>query len=309
VTSALALALALAVPPCSPGQREAAMTPTAVPLHLTCSLTLGPDEVVVRPLVISGAVADGLTLDCGGGALGTPGARVAAARPTVLIRADATGRPADVTLRACRIFGAVRIWGLGAEGDYEALRAASRQPGFTARAQALAPTRIRLEQVTITAEGTIPLYVGPGVTGVELVGSRLDGRSDATAIYLDHESARSRIVNNTIATRTTRELIAIDGSAENRIEDNFLDLNGRPGILLYRNCGERGVIRHQTPSHNRITDNTFTGAPWLWPRLVVENAREGRRSYCGDDAGYPFGSSRNDGDGGRDNLIRDNRRR
>lgn len=309
MTAELALVLALAAPTCSPAQREAATGPSPTPLQLTCNLVLGPDDVVVRPLVISGAVADGLTLDCGGGALGTPGARVAAARPTVLIRADATGRPADVTLRACRVFGAVRIWGLGANSDYESLRTASRLPDFTSRAQALAPTRIRLERVTITAEGTIPLYVGPGVTGVELVGSTLDGRSDATAIYLDHESARNRIVDNTITTRTTRELIAVDGSAENHIEANRLHLNGRPGMLLYRNCGERGVIRHQTPSRNHIIGNTFTGAHWLWPRLVVENAREGRRSYCGDDAGYPFGSSRNDGDGGRDNLIRDNRRR
>jgi hypothetical protein len=305
----VALALALTAPACPAAIRDAATTPGSTPLELICSLSLGPNDIVTRPLVISGASASGMTLDCGGGRLGTPGQRVTAARPTVMIRADATGRPADVTLRACRIFGAVRIWGLGAGGDYDALRAASRQSDFTAHARAQAPTRIRLERVTITSEGTIPLYVGPGVTGVELVGSALDGRSDATAIYLDHESAGNRIVSNTITTRTTRELIAIDGSAENHIADNRLELNGRPGVLLYRNCGERGVIRHQTPSRNRITGNVFTRAHWLWPRLVVENAREGRRSYCGEDAGYPFGSSRDDRDGGRDNLIRDNRRR
>ncbi len=309
MTAGVALALALIGPTCPAAIRDAATTPGRTPLELDCSLSLGRDDVVTRPLVISGASAGGMTLDCNGGRLGTPGRRVTAAGPTVLIRADATGRPADVTIRACRIFGAIRIWGLGAGGDYESLRTASRRPDFTARAQTLAPTRIRVERVTITADGTIPLYIGPGVTGVELVGSTLDGRSDATAIYLDHESARNRIVDNTITTRTTRELIAVDGSAENHIEANRLRLNGRPGILLYRNCGERGVIRHQTPSRNRIIGNTFTGANWLWPRLVVENAREGRRSYCGDDAGYPFGSSRDDGDGGRDNLIRDNRRR
>lgn len=306
MTAGLALALALSAPTCPAAIKDAATTPGSTPLELTCSLSLGPNDIVTRPLVISGAPARGVTLDCNGGRLGTPGQRVTAARPTVLIRSDTTGRPADVTLRACRIFGAVRIWGLGAGGDYDSLRIASRQPDFTARARALAPTRIRLEGVTITAEGAIPLYVGPGVTGVELAGSTLDGRSDATAIYLDHESARNRIVNNTITTRTTRELVAIDGSAENHIENNRLELNGRPGVLLYRNCGERGVIRHQTPSRNRIIGNAFTRAHWLWPRVVVENAREGRRSYCGEDAGYPFGSSRDDRDGGHENIIRDN---
>ena len=82
---------------------------------------------------------------------------------------------------------------------------------------------------------------------------------------------------------------------------------GRGGVFLYRNCGEGGVIRHQTPSHNRIAGNDFSGAGWLNPRAVVVGAREGRRSYCGDDAGWPFGSSADDGDGAVGNRVEDNR--
>ena len=63
------------------------------------------------------------------------------------------------------------------------------------------------------------------------------------------------------------------------------------------------MIRHQTPSHNLIADNVFSGAARLRPRLVVENARQGRRAYCGDDRGYPWGSSADDRDNAEGNVI------
>ena len=74
-------------------------------------------------------------------------------------------------------------------------------------------------------------------------------------------------------------------------------------MFLYRNCGEDGVIRHQTPSYNQIADNLFTGAGWLRPRAVGIGSRAGGRRYCGDDRGWPFGSSADDGDGATDNLT------
>ena len=106
-----------------------------------------------------------------------------------------------------------------------------------------------------------------------------------------------------------REMIAVDGSARNRITGNRFELGGRPGVFLYRNCGERGVIRHQTPSYNIITDNAFTGVARWRPRLVVENARQGGRAYCGADKGYPWGSSADDRDGASQNAVYDNFRK
>lgn len=241
--------------------------------------------------------------------MGRLGVRVSASSPTLLIRADGRGRPQGVTVRDCRIFGAIRIWGLGAGGDYDELRAASRRADFTAYARAMAPSDIRLEGLRLHAQGSIPLYVGPGVTGVRLERSTFTGQSDAVAVYLDAESGFNQLIDNDFRTRTGREAIAVDGSSDNRIERNRFQLNGRPGVLLYRNCGERGVIRHQTPSRNRIVGNLFRGASWWRPRLVVENARQGRRSYCDDDAGFPFGSSADDRDGGVDNVIAGNVRR
>ena len=175
--------------------------------------------------------------------------------------------------------------------------------------QGAAPSHIELDRVTIVGTGSIPLYVGPGVTRLSLTNSTLTGLSDATALYLDAESADNRIENNAIAVGTRREAVAIDGSARNRITGNRFDLKGRPGVFLYRNCGERGVIRHQTPSDNQITDNVFSGAARLRPQLVVVGAREGRRSYCGEDRGYPFGSSADDGDRATNNVVARNTRR
>lgn len=295
--------------PCD-AQDIAALTAEAdTPYLLACRATLTPDQTIVRPVRIIGAEASGAQLDCGGGTVGRPEGPVAASAPTIAIwsrRIDAAlwSRPTDVRIRNCRINGAVRVWGMGADGRYDDLRASSRTKDHTARLQATAPSHVTLENVTIRAAGTIPLYVGPGVTRLSLLGSTLEGDSVSTAIYLDAESADNRIEDNLLRTRTQREMIAIDGSARNRIIGNRFELAGRPGVFLYRNCGERGVIRHQTPSYNTITDNLFSGAARLRPRLVVQNARQGRRSYCADDKGYPWGSSADDRDGASHNVVR-----
>jgi hypothetical protein len=147
------------------------------------------------------------------------------------------------------------------------------------------------------------------VTRTTVRESRFTGRSVSTAVYLDAESAGALIQDNDFVLRTGREMIAVDGSGANRIVGNRFALGGRGGIFLYRNCGEDGVIRHQTPSYNQITDNSFSDAGWLRPRTVVVGAREGNRRYCADDAGYLFGSSADDGDGAVGNRVERNRTR
>ncbi|GAA0383519.1 right-handed parallel beta-helix repeat-containing protein [Brevundimonas terrae] len=302
-----------AAPSCSPEQVAALTALSDTPYRLTCSARLAPDQPIRRHLVLEGPQSSNVTLDCNGGSIGRPDTTVSASAPTVMIRSEksAGGQwlpTSGITVRNCHVFGAVRVWGMGADGSYDDLRLSSRQAGHTEHLQAVAPRHIRLEQVRITARGTIPLYVGPGVTRLTLEDATLDGTTTATAVYLDAESADNTLRNNRILTRTGREMIAIDGSARNTISGNRFDLHGQPGIYLYRNCGERGVIRHQTPSDNIIENNSFTGTAWLRPRLVVENARNGRRSYCGADSGYPFGSSIDDRDNATGNTVRNNRR-
>lgn len=310
VLAALAIqAGTAAARPCSTAETDALTRPSAEPYRLLCRAAL-EGRAVRRPILIEGAEASGAALDCGGGRVQGPD-QATTRVPTIAIwsRREGEGwsRPSGVTVRDCVVAGNIRIWGMGAGGSMRDLLASSRTPDHTRAAQAAAPTQVRIERVRFEATGTIPLYVGPGVTRATVTGSTFAGRSTSTAIYLDAESAGAEIRGNLFDIRTGREQIAVDGSGANRIADNRFALHGQGGVFLYRNCGEDGVIRHQTPSYNQITDNVFSGAAWLRPRTVVVGAREGRRRYCGDDAGWPFGSSADDGDGARGNQMSGNR--
>lgn len=302
---------------CTAAEVAALLTPVSVdaePVRLNCRARLQADQRVTRRLLFEGAEASGAGIDCGGGSLGRPDQVTTGDTPTVAIwsRRSAEGlppswsRPTDVTVSNCTVYGAVRVWGMGARSRYDDLRMSSRTTGHVANTQGAAPSHIRLDRVTFIATGAIPLYLGPGVTEIGVSTSRFRGRSEATAVYLDAESGRVTLTDNDFDIRTGREQIAVDGSAHNRITGNRFVLNGRGGIFLYRNCGERGVVRHQTPSYNRISDNVFTGAARLRSRTVVVNARQGGRSYCGEDRGVAFGSSIDDRDNAVGNIVADN---
>ncbi|MFN4297232.1 MAG: right-handed parallel beta-helix repeat-containing protein [Brevundimonas sp.] len=285
-------------------------------MRLTCRARLGPGDRVTRRVLIEGAEASGAGLICDGAVVGREGQATTTRAPTIAIWSRRDGedwsRPRNILIRGCHVHGAIRVWGVGAGQRMDELRQSSYRADHTGRLQAAAPATVRLEDVTITGTGSIPLYVGPGVTGLSLTGSRLDGRSVSTAIYLDAESGLNTVSDNTIAVRTGREVIAVDGSAGNVISGNSIALSAggltnRGGVFLYRNCGEGGIVRHQTPSNNRVTGNTFH-ASWFGPaRAVVVGSREGNRRYCDADAGHPFGSSVDDGDGATGNVVEDNR--
>lgn len=310
----LALATSEPITPraCSPAEIAALTAPAddaAPALRLTCFATLPRGASVRRRLLFEGAEASGAGVDCSGGRIGRAGVASTTRSPTVAIwsRLEETGWsvPRDIRITRCTIHGNLRIWGLGRD-DIAALRASSRRPAHTLTAQASAPTGVVLEDVAFVATGSIPLYVGPGVTGVRMTRGSFGGRSVSTAIYLDGESAEAEIRHVDFDIRTRREQIAIDGSARNRILENHFRLNRGGGVFLYRNCGEHGVVRHQTPSDNVIAGNRFEGAAWLAPRTVVVGSREGRRRYCADDSDSPFGSGADNGDNASGNVVRDN---
>jgi len=279
------------------------------PYRLTCFAVLPPGATVPRRLLLEGEEASGAGVDCRGGSIGGRDYNDSIVTPTVAVwsRREEEGWsvPRDVRISNCTVLGNLRAWGLGRE-DPDGWRRSSRTSGHTARAQAAGPMGLSLENVTFVATETIPLYVGPGVTGVRMIGGAFHGRSVSTAVYLDAESAGATIRGVDFDIETGREQVAVDGSAGNQIVDNVFRLRRRGGVFLYRNCGEGGVIRHQTPSGNVITGNRFDEAAWLRPRPVVVGSREGRRRYCGDDAGWPFGSSADDRDNATGNVVSDN---
>jgi parallel beta-helix repeat protein len=133
------------------------------------------------------------------------------------------------------------------------------------------------------------------------------GWSASTTVYLDAESGGNRIEGCTFDVRSGREVMAVDGSATNTIIGNRFLQTGYGGIYLYRNCGEGGTVRHQTPQGNVIENNFFNvkdlraGSYGIWL-----GSRQGRRSYCEEDAGYPFGSSIDNRDFADHNVLRGN---
>lgn len=256
----------------------------------------------LQEVVLSGSATDGTVIDCQGGWFND-------GKPTELIirsekKGDAWDRPTHITIRNCRIRGSIRIMGMGRNGEAEDVRKSSIREGHTARAQAAAPTRILITAVEIEADRRIPLYLAPGVTDVTIENCTLTGWSISVGLYLDAESGHNTIRHNTFALRPGREVVAIDGSADNRIEGNRFEEMPGGGIYLYRNCGEGGTVRHQTPTGNTITGNRFN-ARSLGGRSygIWLGSRNGGRIYCDQDDGYPFGSSVDNRDFADGNVV------
>ncbi|SMF40029.1 Right handed beta helix region [Xaviernesmea oryzae] len=282
----------------------------AKPVEIACDLTLAKTDAITRPIAFSGSAASGATLDCNGGTLD---GRTAKAR-TVWIRsvhrADGSwDAPRDIQIRNCVIEGDVRIEGLGSNGQAEEVRLSSLEAGHTAQAQAAAPSGITLDDITFVANGGIPLYTAPGVTEMTVENSRFTGSTNGTAIYLDAESARNRIIGNMFDIRTARrEMIAVDGSADNRIEGNIFENPIKGGIFVYRNCGEGGTIRHQKPERNVITGNTFRYTNfWAARPAVWLGSRQATSTYCFSRPDRPFGSSLSPYDYAQYNIVTGNR--
>lgn len=286
-------------------------------VRLDCSVALPADAVVTKRILIEGAEADGLELDCNGATLDGGVGSINHREGMIVIRSRGRDleemtrdRPQRVTIRNCIVNGHVRVQGPFDRAGSDLVRISSRRPQHTERMQGAAPSQIRFTGVRFVAQGRIPLYVAPGVTQVVVEHSAFAGRSNASAIYLDAESGWNSIIHSSFDTETTREQISVDGSAHNKIEGNTFGRSDKGGVFVYRNCGEDGQIRHQVPTDNTISGNSFHyvfggRAPAIW--LGSRSNRFVRpRSYCGADAGYPFGSSSDDDDHATGNTVSGN---
>jgi hypothetical protein len=298
--------------PCDASIIKALMTPIQSdpsPVRLNCRATLPKGAVVTRQVLFEGATASGAALDCSGGML--KGFEKGGDREPLVIRSKRTpggwSRPVGVAVKNCVIDGGVRIYGLGRTGEGEYVKQSSMNADHTAFAQASAPQGTTLRNVEIRVDSRTALYAGPGVTNTSLLNSKVEGTTTSVAVYLDAESAGAKIKGNTFDIGASRrELIAIDGSARNQIEKNRFNAAANGGIFLYRNCGEGGTIRHQTPQFNRIEGNTFDMQGSKKPAVWL-NSRNGNRNYCFQDPQHPFGSSLTPLDLAKHNVVEDNR--
>jgi hypothetical protein len=358
ITSALAQIVMLATAhakPCTPAQIEAQRddvkgdAATKYYADVTCDLTLDRLDVITRVLRFEGDEPNGITVDCNHATL-NGGPRTINADTDMIVmspkrndirRALQTGkdwaRPENIVIKNCNVVGSIRLYGMSSGGRYTAFGQSSRCEGrqydydrtkncagHTARAQAAAPSNIEFRGMIIDSHGRTPLYLHGGVNHVRLIDSELTGEATSVAIYLDAETSHNVIQNNYIhvahvGKERPREQIAVDGSAYNQIIGNRFAAINNGGIYLYRNCGERGEVRHQAPQYNRIINNVFyydryeEDNPAIWlgsrndPRRGSYYSDGKRPDYCQLDDGIPFGSGASDDDFARHNVIADNR--
>jgi len=262
------------------------------------------DEVV--PYEVYKVTKSGNVIDCQGKEFN--GGKITEIRISSPIR--------DVTIKNCKLKGSIRVLGLGMNGEDENVKNSSYKAGHTERAQAAAPSNILLSNLTIEGVQRIPLYLAPGVTKVTVENSKFIGNTLSTVIYLDAESAYNTISNNifnvegnlSLRQFRIREVIAVDGSAHNQIIGNTFGKAVGGGVYLYRNCGEGGTVRHQSPQYNVIKNNNFNLTGLYWGNYGIWlGSRDGNRGYCSADDGYGFGSSVDNGDFANFNTVKENK--
>lgn len=229
----------------------------------------------------------------------------------IRINSSKENKVKNVTIKNCKIRGSIRTVGLGFNGESKGVNESSKTEGHTKRAQDAAPSNILLSNLKIEGVQRIPVYIGPGTTNVTIENTEFTGVSNAVVIYMDTESGYNVIKNNIFDVTpqyNMREVIAVDGSAHNEISGNTFNKASNGGIYLYRNCGEGGTVRHQSPQYNIISNNTFKLDNLSWVEYGIWlGSRNGNRSYCEDDAGYPFGSSIDNRDFADYNTVVENK--
>jgi parallel beta-helix repeat protein len=175
------------------------------------------------------------------------------------------------------------------------------------------PTRIVLDNISVKDNGGVGIYLDDYVSDVTIRNSEITG-SGGVGIYLEHSSRKITLVDNNITGngfrdggKAPREGVAVDSSADNRIERNVFKGNAAGGIFLYKNCGEHfstgtQVIRWQHSDNNLIKDNVFTNeAVGVW--LASRQQRDLSRWDCGD---APIGGKGRYADFADNNQVENN---
>lgn len=316
-------------------------TPGSNSEYVDCNLTLRSTDKVTKTLIVEGSSASGIVINLNGATIDGTGTD-RAGKDMIIVRSRSYlekgirkwERPENITIKNANIIGSVRIIGMASNGEgspyddngvqVNHFKVSSRKSNHVTTARNNAPTKIILDNLTITGVGRNLVYFAPGVTFSKLINSELKGRSDHVSVYLDAESYGNTIKNNSIYAATgghpteiwDRPQINIDASSHNIIIDNSFSSLQNGGIYLYRNCGDQGVIRHTTPSHNQIINNVFYYKTYSGDNpSVYIGARDRSNSslsnlnpwnFCSDDDGYNFGSSASNSDFARYNVVMGN---
>jgi parallel beta-helix repeat protein len=228
---------------------------------------------------------------------------------SILIR----GAVSNVTIENGTVEGEIRC---RAESYRDVVERWNKTGEWTRAIREASPSYVTLRDLKVLGgEDVHQVYLGPGTTYVDIRKVRFVGRSAGPSLYMSMESGHHRVTNCVFNSRTgsKREVIAIDGSADNVIRNNLFRNCKWGGIYIYRNSGEHGTIRHQEPRRNLITRNRFDLRDMALVRLGLDldipwgvkiGSRQGSRIRHNDlDAGHPWGSSASDLDFARENVV------
>jgi hypothetical protein len=282
-------------------------------VEINCSVQLRPGDVISKQVIFLGRESSNIIFDCDGATI-TPNKFVRNGEAILvqsrLVNESQNGltswsRPENIQIKNCNVNGPIRVIGMSRNGEGQEVRASSRfDANHTLRAQVAAPRNILFDNLEIKTN-TLAIYIGPGATKITLSNSLFHpNKSISPVVYLDAESAWNSIRKNTFEMESSaREIIAVDGSANNLIAGNVFKKLNKGGIFIYRNCGEGGTVRHQRPTGNIIRNNVFYHQD---TESISVGSRKGERSYCSFDDGFPFGSSVSDLDFADNTLIEGN---
>jgi len=199
-------------------------------------------------------VASNLMLNCQGARIVTTDGRYG-----ILITTPSDVALANITVRNCHVEGFLNNFRITRAG-FRSL-AEGREYDHTY-------SNIVIENSTFLNSRGVGVFIDGYVTGVTLRNSRIEG-SGSAGVYLEAGSKdniieHNRIVNNGYKQNgpngqffnvagisfwfwgTGREGLAIDGSRNNRIVNNYFSGNSAGAIFLYKNCGE---FESQRPQH------------------------------------------------------------
>jgi parallel beta-helix repeat protein len=230
-------------------------------------------------------------------------------KENILVQGNVSG----VVIRNGTVKGEIRFRAVNYK---KVLEEHNKTKNWTEEVRKVAPDGAVLRNLTIDSDGsTHQLYCGPGAQRVRVIDCQFKGRSKGPSVYFSMEGGNHELKRCLFSAETgaRREVVAIDGSAGNIIEDCDFLLCRQGGIYIYRNSGENGVIRHQKPQFNMIQANRFDLTHmWLMasfldtevPHGIILGSRQGSRTRHNDlDKGYPWGSSDSDMDYARNNIV------
>jgi hypothetical protein len=211
--------------------------------------------------------------------------------------------PENITFKNWKVNGVLRLMGMGPSSDTTIVKDSSESLGHTKRMRVAAPRRITNSNVHLDSDERIPVIFAPGVHEWIFENSLNTGKSRSTGLYIDAGSGDNMIHNNIFDVAASREVIALDGSARNKVTGNIFWNIGLGGVHVYRNSGERGVVRHQEPRANHVSNNYFRVTGRAARAVFLGSRNEASVGYSGDDFGFPFGSSMNNNDFARDSIV------